>query len=97
MKDYLGSSSSKMLSGSACRDPYWEELTEEQKIEVLSRRAESQDREIRDLRDLLGKLLKHTHSEEGLLVPIREALKDDCRDGKYPGQQGTGIFNREAK
>lgn len=86
-----------LLSG-ACRDPYWEELTDEQKIEVLSRRAESQEREIRDLRSMLRTLLKHTHSPDGLQVPLKEALREDV-DGEeqYCQGSGKGIFNREKK
>lgn len=96
MKGYLGSSSNTMSSGSACRDPYWEELSEEQKIEVLSRRAESQERELRDLRSMLRTLLKHTHSPDGLQVPLGEALRDDRVESCCSGD-GEGIFNREKK
>lgn len=95
MKGYLGASSSKTsLSSGYSREPYWEELTDEQKIEKLSRRAEMQDRELKALRDILSKLLKHTHSAEGLQIPLGEALRDDRLDSCYSGD-GEGIFNRE--
>jgi len=97
MKGYLGSSSSKMSSGSACRDPYWEELSDEQKIEILSRRAESQERELRDLRSILRSLLKHTHSPDGLQVPLNDSLRDDCCNEVCGPGDGVGIFNREKK
>jgi len=54
----------------ASREKWWSEIDSEEKTARLRHRVKELENDLRELRQKLGGLLKHTHGEKGLLVPM---------------------------
>ena len=54
----------------ASREKYWSEINSEEKTARLRHRVKELESSLGELRNQLGKLLKHQHGDSGLLLPM---------------------------
>ncbi len=63
------------LPGGPCREKYWSEKTDQEKIIILGEAVDLMAKRMIEMEDTLMRLLQHDHHNGALLVPLRyEAL-----------------------
>lgn len=70
----------------ACRNPYWDEMTDEQRLVALRDAVVWMARDLKTANDNLAKLGHHQHAADGsLLAPIYTGLGPMNEGGYSPG------------
>jgi hypothetical protein len=86
------------LGSGVCRQKYWEELTAEEKVEVLASNLEYLERENKRLSSIVYKTSdmarEHNHLDGKVVMSISR-LGSDCEQG-VPGSMRT-LLNRQPK
>ena len=75
---------SQILGNKICRERYWDELNDSEKIERMRDEVKRLQNQVKRLSQLTDRLLQHNHSQSGaLFVPIEA----DCGYGQLGLQQ----------
>ncbi len=82
----------KEVKGMACREPFWEEMTVDQKIERLKSVTERFMKVTAEMAKVVERLSAHTHAEGKVLINIIAG-----RDEQYFGVINRNPFNSKEK